>query len=166
MKILKLLNKKYFLLFLFFILSSVTIANEPADIWNIDKTKTEIEINSQNDTVENSAISDETISVYDLNNNNNDNNQNKVLLENNLEEKISLYGLYDPDKNNLSIDMWSKSDGDEIKKIFEKIISKNLSNDALDILEIALLTNSNVPNKNITREEFYNFQKSFLIKKK
>ena len=166
MKISKLLNKKYFLFFLFFILSSETIANEPVDIWNIDKTKADIESNSQNDTVENSVISEESISVYDLNNNNNDNNQNKVLLENNLEEKISLYGLYDPDKNNLSIDMWSKSDGDEIKKIFEKILSKNLSNDALDILEIALLTNSNVPTIKITNEEFYNFQKNFLIKTK
>ena len=61
--------------------------------------------------------------------------------------------------------MWNKSDGEEIKKIFDKIFLKNLSNDALDILEIALLTNSNVPTKNITKEEFYNFQKNFLIKK-
>ena len=61
--------------------------------------------------------------------------------------------------------MWNKSDGEEIKKIFDKIFSQNLSKDALDILEIALLTNSNVPTKNITKEEFYNFQKNFLIKK-
>ena len=33
------------------------------------------------------------------------------------------------------------------------------------MLEIALLTNSNAPSKNITRKEFYNFQKNFLIKK-
>ena len=62
--------------------------------------------------------------------------------------------------------MWNKSEGDEIKKIFDKIFSQNLSNDALDILEIALLTNSNTPIKNITKEEFYKFQKNFLIKKK
>ena len=76
MKISKLLNKKYFLFFLFFILSSETIANEPVDIWNIDKTKADIESNSQNDTVENSVISEESISVYDLNNNNNDQKEN------------------------------------------------------------------------------------------
>ena len=52
------------------------------------------------------------ISVYDLNNQNNENSQKQILLESNLEQKTSLYGLYDPDKNNLSIDMWSKSDGD------------------------------------------------------
>ena len=52
------------------------------------------------------------------------NNKKEVFLENNLENKISLYGLYDPDENNLSIDMWSKSDGEEIKKIFDKIFKK------------------------------------------
>ena len=49
-------------------------------------------------------------------------------------------------------------------KIFGKIFSQELSSDALDILEIALLTNSNTPIKNITKKEFYNFQKNFLIK--
>ena len=37
-------------------------------------------------------------------------------------------------------------DGDEIKNIFNRLFSKKLSRDALDILEIALLTNSS-PNK-------------------
>ena len=101
-----------------------------------------------------------------MNSQNTTNNQNNVLLENNLENKISLYGLYDPDENNLSIEMWSESDGEEIKKIFDKILSQNLSNDALDILETVLLTNSNTPIKNISKEEFYEIQKKFLLKKK
>ena len=165
MKISKLLNKKNFLFFIFFIFFGNSIANEPVDIWNIDKTKTEAEQNSQNDSLVSEEISEETISIYDLNNLNKKNNQNQVLLENNLEDKIFLYGLYDPDENNLSIEMWNKSEGEEIKKIFDKIFLQNLSKDALDILEIALLTNSNTPIKNITKEEFYNFQKNFLIKK-
>ena len=165
MKISKLLNKKNFLFFIFFIFFGNSIANEPVDIWNIDKTKTEAEQNSQNDSLVSEEISEETISIYDLNNQNQKNNQNQVLLENNLEDKISLYGLYDPEENNLSIEMWNKSEGEEIKKIFDKIFLQNLSKDALDILEIALLTNSNTPIKNITKEEFYNFQKNFLIKK-
>ncbi len=163
MKISKLLNNKIFLLSLFFIFSN-SVANEPADIWNIDKTTTkDIEINNEGLVPE--EISEETISIYDLNNQKKQNNKNQVLLENNIEDKISLFGIYDPDENNLSIEMWNKSEGDEIKKIFDKIFSQNLSNDALDILEIALLTNSNTPIKNITKEEFYKFQKNFLIKK-
>ncbi len=165
MKISKLLNKKNFLFFIFFIFFGNSIANEPVDIWNIDKTKTETEQNSQNNSLVSEEISEETISIYDLNNQNKKNNQNQVLLENNLEDKISLYGLYDPHNFNLSIEMWNKSEGEEIKKIFDKIFLQNLSKDALDILEIALLTNSNTPIKNITKEEFYNFQKNFLIKK-
>ena len=166
MKISKLLNKKIVLFFLFFIFFSKGLTNEPADIWNIDKSKIEAENDDQSTSVVSDSISEETISVFDLNNKNNQSNENQILLENNLENKTTLYGLYDPDENNLSIEIWDKSDGEEIKTIFDKIFSKNLSKDALDILEIALLTNSNTPIKNITEQEFYNFQKNFLFKKK
>ena len=164
MKTLKLLNKKNFF-FLFLIIFSSSYANEPVDIWNIEKIETEIENTKQNNSSISNEISEEVTSVYELNNQNNEDNQNLVLLENDLQNKISLYGLYDPDKNNLSIDMWNKSEGGEIKIIFDKIFSKNLSKDAMDILEIVLLTNSNIPVKNISKNEFYNFQKKFLIKK-
>ena len=160
MKISKLLNKKKLLFFILFILFENATANEPADIWNIDKTKTEQ--SAQNQTIISDEISEKNISVYDLNN---ENNENQVFLEDDLINEISLFGLYDPDENNLSIDMWSKSEGEEIKKIFDNIFSKNLSKDALDILQIALLTNSNTPTKNISKDDFYNFQKNFLIKK-
>ena len=166
MKISKLLNKKIVLFFLLFIFFSKGLTNEPADIWNIDKSKIEAENDDQSTSVVSESISKETISVSDLNNKNNQSDENQILLENNLENKTTLYGLYDPDENNLSIEIWDKSDGEEIKIIFDKIFSKNLSKDALDILEIALLTNSNTPIKNITDQEFYNFQKNFLFKKK
>tara|TARA_Y100000590_G_scaffold335776_1_gene382250 strand:+ start:178 stop:1947 length:1770 start_codon:yes stop_codon:yes gene_type:complete len=165
MKISKLLNKKNYLFFLLFIFFSISSANEPVDIWNIDKSKIETEQDNQNETEVSNEISEQAISVYDLNNQKNNNNQNLILQETNIEDKISLYGLYDPDENNLSIEMWKESEGEEIKKIFDKVILLNLSKDALDLLEIALLTNSNAPNINITRKEFYNFQKNFLIKK-
>ena len=49
-------------------------------------------------------------------NSNIEKNKNLVLQETNIEDKISLYGLYDPDENNLSIEMWKESEGEEIKK--------------------------------------------------
>tara|TARA_B100000029_G_scaffold415187_1_gene418846 strand:+ start:140 stop:1894 length:1755 start_codon:yes stop_codon:yes gene_type:complete len=162
MKISKLLNKKNYLFFLLFSFFTISSANEPVDIWNIDKTKNE---SNQEEVKESVEESDQSVSIYDLNNQKNNKNQNTVLQENNIEDKISLYGLYDPEENNLSMEMWKNSEGEEIKKILNKVISQNLSKDATDILEIALLTNSNVPDKNITKEEFYNFQKNFLIKK-
>ena len=166
MKISRLLNKKNFLFFLFFIFYTYVFANEPVDIWNIDKTTAENNI--EQNTKENMAteeIEEDAISVYNLNSQNGEINRDQVLLENNLDDEISLYGLYDPDVNNLSLQMWNESNGIEIKKIFDKILSLNLSEDAMDILEIALMTNSTPPVKNISSEDFYNFQKQFLIKK-
>ena len=165
MKILKLLNKKNYLFFLFLIVFNISLANEPADIWNIDKTKIEKNNNNQDQANESIEIEEQSISIYDLNNNKIDSDQNIVLQENNIDNKILLFGLYDPDQNNLSIDMWKNSEGEEIKKILNKLNEQNLSKDAMDILEIALLTNSTPPEINIIREEFYNFQKNFLIKK-
>ena len=46
MKISKLLNKKNYILFLFLIFFGVSSANEPVDIWNIDKSK--IKTNPEN----------------------------------------------------------------------------------------------------------------------
>ncbi len=165
MKILKLLSKKKFLLILFFIFFNVSSANEPVDIWNIDKSINNTNEETQNETQVSNDILEKPISIYDLNNKKNK-DQIKIFQENDIEGKISLFGLYDPDQNNLSIDMWKNSEGEEIKKILNKLISQNLSKDATEILEVALLTNSNAPENNITREEFYNFQKNFLLKTK
>ena len=165
MKILKLLNRNLLLFTLFIFFHNAT-ANEPVDIWDIDKTKLDTQQSNENVSGVIKENTDENISIYELNSKIVDEEQNQVFLENNIRDKISLYGLFDPDENNLSIEMWNSSQGEEIKKIFNKIFSKNLSKDALDILEIALLTNANAPINNITKEEFYNFQKKFLIKKK
>ena len=165
MKISKLLNKKNFYIFLLIAFFTNSIANEPADIWNIDKSEIDSNQIKKSEILDTERKSEEEISVYDLNNQNDEKSLNTVFQETTILNKVSLYGLYDPDENNLSIEMWNESEGKEIKKIFDKILIKNLSNDALDILEVALLTNSNIPKKNITKEEFYNFQKKFLIKK-
>ena len=165
MKISKLLNKKNYIFFLFLIFFNISTANEPEDIWNIDKSKIKTNPENKNQLEISNDTDEDSISIYDLNNNKNNNNQTIVLEENNLQDKVSLFGIYDPDQNNLTIDMWKKSEGSEIKKILNKIILQDLSEDATDLLEVALLTNSNAPETNITRDEFYNFQKNFLIKK-
>ena len=108
MKISKLLNKKNLLFFIFFLNFSNSVATEPVDIWNIDKTKNKSEQTNQSTTSTTEEISEKTISIYDLNNQN-ANSQNEVLLETNLENKNLLYGLYDPDENNLSIEMWNNT---------------------------------------------------------
>ena len=62
--------------------------------------------------------------------------------------------------------MWSNSNGEDIKYILGNLKSKKLSNFSEKILEIALLTNSYIPNTNITPNEFLDFKFNYLIKKK
>ena len=59
--------------------------------------------------------------------------------------KTTLVGLYDPQENNLTIDMWKYSDSDQVKNLIKKIEKINLSGDAIEILNVALLTNAYPP---------------------
>ena len=62
--------------------------------------------------------------------------------------------MYDPDDYDLNINMWSNSNGDQIKNIFLRLNKINLSNDAKEIMKIALLTNAHFPKINISEKEF------------
>ena len=75
-------------------------------------------------------------------------------------------GLFDPDLNDLNLEMWTNTNGLEIKKLLEKIQTKKLSSFSERLMDIALLTNSYIPNQNFSIDEFENFTLDHLIKKK
>ena len=160
MKISKLLNKNYLSSFiiLFILLNSFVAAeDEPVDIWNLEKkleeNKSEI-ILQDNDISVNSTIQIQT----------NQSNEFEIVKGNKLNSNnINLAGLYDPAENGLTIDMWFNSDGNEIVSIFKRINKIKLSNDAKEILDIALLTNSYFPKKNISEDKFLNYKTDYLI---
>ncbi len=92
-------------------------------------------------------------------------NNNSIKLEEDLTlNKTEIFGLFDPDDNGLDIDMWTNSDGDQLKNIFLKIDKINLSKDASEIMKISLLTNSYPPTKNILEKDFLDFKSNWLIK--
>ena len=159
MKILKLLSRNIFIfLFSYFLIISTSFANETVDIWNLENNKKNNEIKKKRENL-------------DKNNNqtsiNNFNSTNLISVEQ--EEKFNkdennLVGLYDPDENDLTIDMWEKSDGDKITQIVEKIHKLNLSYDAKNIYNKLILTNSFPPNRNINAQDFINLKINWLIK--
>ena len=90
-----------------------------------------------------------------------------ILVDQNLDNSNSLLsGLFDPDDNDLKLDMWSKTDGAAIKKQLERIQSKNLSSFSERLMDVALLTNSYIPNQNFSKDEFERYTLDHLIKKK
>jgi len=161
MKNLKLLNKKYLLIILFYLIFGFEVqSQEPIDIWNIESKKSTEKV----DIVENDDDTDITQnSIYKMQ------SQKKNRL--NIEEdqtlasnKIKIVGLYDPAENGLNINMWSNSDGDQILNIFKRIDKLNLSNDASEILDVLLLTNAYYPEINISKNQFLELKSKWLIR--
>ena len=161
MKIIKLLNKKILsilIIFTLFLSSNTNAEDEPVDIWDLEKKVEENNSNTISESIEGSEIN---IQIED----NSSANKINIIESNELKDnKIDIVGLYDPEENGLKIDMWSNSNGDEIKLILNKLNKMNLSDDAKEILEIVLLTNTYFPKINITEEEFINYKTNFLIK--
>ena len=165
MKILRLLNKLFFQAIFFSLLSLIAYAeDQPVDIWNIDKKKIE-GFSSSNDTAlenENKATSQSVSDIYNLQS---QKKINTIKLDETLEtKKINIYGLYDPEDYDLDIDMWSNSNGDELRNIFTRLAKIDLSKDALEIMKIALLTNAHIPQINISEKEFLDIRSKWLIK--
>ena len=160
MKILRLLSKFFISLVVYIFFINSSISNEPVDIWNIEKTENVIEKKLLNNNKEN--IEGETIQEMKTG----DQNKNIIVNDSLSANDVKLAGLYDPAENGLSIDMWSYSNGKEIKNILEELNSKKLSNFSEKILDVALLTNSYLPSNNISSEEFLDFKFQYLINKK
>jgi len=166
MKTSKLLNKKYFSIILILLFGLSSYAEEkPVDIWNIEQkeiekeslekdletSKNKIQINENEDSNIYNIESQEKVS--------------SVSFDKNLEaEKIKIIGLYDPEEYDLDINMWSNSDGDQLKALFTKLNKMNLSQDAIEIINISLLTNAYHPQKNISEKEFLKLKSEWLIK--
>jgi len=165
MKILKLLNKTYLsiLIILIFSMANSFSENEPVDIWNIDKDQ--IQENSENNeliSITESEIETERIDIFNMQIKD---SSSSIKFDETLNSKeIKIIGLYDPEDFGLKIDMWSKSNGDQLKYLFSNLSKINLSQDASEIMNIILLTNAYYPNKNISEKDFLKIKSDWLMK--
>ncbi|MDA7781434.1 hypothetical protein N8926_00060 [Candidatus Pelagibacter sp.] len=161
MKNLKLLSKNYLLVILFSLFFSfVTNSQEPIDIWEVGEKKSKENTTPIKDEEEKNIPQN---SIYKM--------QSQKEEELSIEEtqtliskETKLVGLYDPAENGLDINMWSNSNGDQILNIFKRIDKLELSRDAVEILDILLLTNAYYPEMNISKEQFLEIKSKWLIK--
>ena len=161
MKNLKLLNNKNLSIILIFTLFGFEAqSQEPVDIWSVEiKPKTEKVVTDKNFKDKN--VQENTI--YEMQSQKQD-TLNIEEDQNLASKEIGIVGLYDPAENGLDINMWSKSNGDQILNIFKRINKINLSQDATNILDILLLTNAYYPDLNISKEQFIEIKSNWLIK--
>tara|TARA_Y100000816_G_scaffold155789_1_gene111138 strand:- start:1240 stop:3012 length:1773 start_codon:yes stop_codon:yes gene_type:complete len=165
MKILKLLNKTYLSIpiILFFSMVNSFSENEPVDIWNTEKVQTQN--NSENKELISITESEPEGKEIDIFNMQSKDNLESIKVDETLNSKeIKIIGLYDPADFGLKIDMWSNSNGDQLKYLFSNLAKIKLSQDASELMNIVLLTNAYYPNKNISEKEFLKIKSDWLIK--
>ena len=156
MKILKQLNRLFLLLVLSTVLFQTTFADEKVtNIWkNIETKKTANENIKEDEKIDSNKIQGIKIKL----------NDDDITVNNELDQsKELLAGLFDPADNDLNLNMWTNSNGNEVKNLLEKLNSKELSNFSKKIMDIALLTNSYLPESDISSEEFLNFTIEHLL---
>jgi len=155
MKILKLLNKKYFSILLILFLNFKSYAEDkPVDIWNMNEKeiKNELPTNSSSDIDQNQTNNNLETNIYEMQSKN---QIDEIQLDETLDSKeIKITGLYDPEDYDLDIYMWTNSDGDQLKRLFNRLSKIELSEDAKEIMNISILINAYYPKKNITEKEF------------
>ncbi len=150
------LNKFFIniIIFLFSTLCLYVYANEPVDIWSIDKKKdsniSEISnIEDKNNTSESIIIQDNLITNVE---------------EDQIKTKRKIVGLYDPQENGFNLEMWNNTDPKKIFELSKKINNMTLSDDAKNIYTKLLLTNSYSPIKKSDEKSFLDIKSDWLIK--
>ena len=150
------LNKFSYLLIFFFIFTTTVNTEETIDIWKKDNQETTLKKSDeiQNESnIERIAIKKNKKSEIEISENSSPKN-----------EEVRLLGIYDPEENDLSLNIWSKSDGNDIKEIMKRLDKIQLSNSAEDYFIKLMMTYSYLPEKNMTEDEFTNLKINWLIK--
>ena len=133
---------------------SFSYANEPVDIWSIEKEKVE-NITTNSDLEDNNKTS-ETIVI--------NNNLTSSIEEGEILNKRKVVGLYDPEENGFDLEMWNNTEPNKIFELSRKINNMTLSEDAKNIYTKLLLTNSYSPKDEIDEKVFLDIKSEWLIK--
>jgi len=149
------LSKLLFFLIIFINFSKLFAENE-VDIWKKNPSKDlREEVEKQNKKIPSPLINKNNIST------------NNIIQEENSTEinNTLLYGIWDPDKYNFELSMWSNTDGKNIQKTIARINKMKLSETAENILLNTLFSYSYAP-ENLTEKEFLDIKINWLIKNK
>ena len=150
------LNKiTQFTFFFTILIFNSALAVTAVDIWK----------KKENQNEQNNQTSEEEITI-----------QSPILSDDVGEEKLSIdekkieesdhtvIGIFDPEKNDFNLNMWSSSDGEDIKNILKRIDKLKLSQFSEDLLFQVLFTNAYPPKTNLNSLEFLKIKIDWLIK--
>jgi len=150
-----------FLIFLFVILffcSSSFGEEKSIDIWSKKGNTKSSEENKKDDAVKEKS----KIDISKIN----QNTKEEIQISDNQNEDppVKLVGLYDPGKNDLSLEMWSGTNGEFIRDAIKRIEKIKLSKFSEEIFLNTILTYSYAPKNNLSESEFLQLKINWLIK--
>ncbi len=153
------LNKNFLtLLFVIMFFCSPVLGEEKSvDIWS-NKNETKSKELKKDINIE----EEKKIDITKINQGKKD--QIQILDNKDQDEQIKLVGLYDPGKNDLSLEMWSGTNGELIRESLKRIEKIKLSKFSEEIFLNTILTYSYPPKKNLSEKEFLKLKINWLIK--
>ena len=153
------LNKKLFFPLIFFLFIISVSAEEGVDIWKKDNLDINKNIKNSKDITSSQIESKININLKST---------NKININSNILDASNnpIYGIFDPEENNLSIDMWVNSEGTRIKDTLDRISKISFSPFAEEVFINTLFTVAKLPGQNMTDKEFIDYKFDWLIKNK
>ena len=134
------LNKLTLLIIFFIVLTfdSVFAEEEAAEIWSEKEPENEqsSETNQEKNIIIKTPILSDDIEKITI-----------QINEQEVNSSPAIIGIFDPSDYNFSLGMWSESDGDDIKRVLNRINKLKLSKLSEDLLFQVLFTNAYSPKK-------------------
>jgi len=151
------LNSKLLILLSFvFLFESKIVKAETVDIWKKEKNETKEKVKLNNNDKEQTIIDfskeDKNLGTIKITDD-----------KNNTDNQIELAGLYDPGKNDLSLTMWSNTDGTSIKDTLKRVTKIQLSDFSEKLFIHTIFTYSFPPEKNLSKDEFLKLKLQWLV---
>ncbi len=112
----KLINLNKFIIVFFSLIFCTSQAEDSVDIWD-KKKRFEIEDTKSNTNTLNPNKEEK----FEFNISKRKSQEIQILESSNIEtNNINLYGIYDPEENNFTLNMWSNTDAEDLEKIVKE----------------------------------------------
>ncbi len=153
----KLKSFNYFFGFLIIFTFTQLKGEQKIDIWN--NKNIQKEVNEKKDIKKEEKIQNKIIIQS------NETNNQKIKIEKNLinsNEEDKIFGLYDPETNDLDLNMWSSTPAEDVRASLKRLKKIKLSKTSNNILEKILLSYS-FPPQGMVEKEFTSLKINWLI---
>ena len=151
------LNKKFLFSLIVFIFFTPLLSEDSIDIWkkeNLKNNTSKVVDKNPEQTESKIKIISETKKEININSDTLDTSNDLI------------FGIFDPAENNLTMDIWTNSEGTKVKDTIDRINKIKLSSFSEEVFINTLFTIAKLPGQNMTDLEFIDYKFDWLIKNK